>query len=213
MTRTVTYSLGVSLDGYIVGPDGTFDWTAPDDELFQFAIEQIREVGVHLMGRRLYEAMLYWETPGNQATFDESEREWAALWNPLPKVVFSRTLSSVQGAARLATSDLTDEIARLRTEPGGGDIAIGGATLGSQAADLGLIDEYRPKVYPVLVGGGIPFFPRGEQRQDLELLESRSFSSGVVCLRYGRRGSRRSRSVSPEPVTPRGARRSARKRA
>jgi dihydrofolate reductase len=187
MTRKVTYSMGVSLDGYIVGPDGSFDWTAPDDELFQFAIEQIRDVGVHLMGRRLYETMLYWETAEHQATFDESEREWAALWNPLPKVVFSRTLSSVQGAARLAISGLSDEIERLRADDGPGDVAIGGATLGSQAADLGLVDEYLPKVYPVLVGGGIPFFPREEHRQDLELVESRSFRSGVVCLRYSRR--------------------------
>src|SRR5689334_12548221 len=109
MSRKVTYSLGVSLDGYIVGPDGTFDWTAPDSELFQFATDQIRDVGVHVMGRRLYEAMLYWETPEHQATFDEAQQEWAALWNPLPKLVFSRTLSQVKGAARLAQGSLREE--------------------------------------------------------------------------------------------------------
>ncbi len=188
MSRKVTYSMGVSLDGYIVGPDGGFDWTAPDDSLFRFAIEQIRDVGVHLMGRRLYETMLFWETADHDLSLDEASLEWAALWKPLPKVVFSETLSAVQGSARLATTALADEIERLRAEPGEGDIAIGGATLASQAADLGLIDEYRPKVHPVLVGGGIPCFPREERRQDLELVETRQFRSGVVYLRYGRRG-------------------------
>ncbi len=118
--RKVTYSMGISLDGYVVGPDGSFDWAGPDDELFRFAIDQVREVGVHLMGRKLYETMLYWEDPEQQAGFDDAEREWAALWNPLPKVVFSRTLTSVQGAARLATGDLREEVERLRAESGAG---------------------------------------------------------------------------------------------
>jgi dihydrofolate reductase len=99
-------------------------------------------------------------------------------------VVFSATLSAVEGGARLASGGLAEEIERLRAEPGDGDIAIGGATLAAEAAALGLIDEYRVKVYPVLVGGGIPFFPRRERRVDLELLETRAFSSGVVYLRY-----------------------------
>jgi dihydrofolate reductase len=121
--RSVTYSMGVSLDGYIVGPDGGFDWTgAPDEE--------------------------------------------------------------VRGSARLASGGVAREIERLRAEPGEGDIAIGGATLAAEAAALGLIDEYRARVYPVLVGGGIPFFPRSERRADLELVETRAFSSGVVYLRY-----------------------------
>lgn len=190
MARKVTYSMGVSLDGYVVGPDGTFDWTAPDDALFRFAIEQIRDVGVHLMGRRLYETMLYWESDA-QASFDEPEREWAALWNPLPKVVFSRTLRTVQGAARLATGGLAEEVERLRAEAAPGDIAIGGGTLGAQAVDLGLVDEYLLKVHPVLVGGGVPLFPRGDHRQDLELVESRSFSGGVMLLHYRRRSPER----------------------
>ncbi len=188
MSRKVTYSMGVSLDGYIVGPDGGFDWTAPDDELFRFAIEQIRDVGVHLMGRRLYETMLFWETADQDPSLDEPLLEWAALWKPLPKVVFSETLAVVQGHARLAVTGLAEEIERLRAEPGEGDIAIGGATLAWQAADLGLVDEYRPKVHPVLVGGGTPFFPRTERQQDLELVETRAFESGVVYLRYSRRG-------------------------
>jgi dihydrofolate reductase len=182
--RTVTYSMGVSLDGYIVGPDGRIDWTAPDDELFQFAIDQIRHVGVHLLGRRLYETMLHWETADRDPTLDDAMREWTALWKPLPKVVFSTTLSSVQGNARLASAGLAEEIARLRAEPADGDIAIGGAVLAAQAAALDLIDEYRPRVHPVLVGGGTPYFPRLPSQVDLELLETRTFPSGVVHLRH-----------------------------
>ncbi|MFI8849247.1 dihydrofolate reductase family protein [Streptomyces sp. 891-h] len=182
--RSVTYSMSVSLDGYIVGPDGDFDWSVPDDDVFRFWIDEIRDVDVHLLGRRLYETMLYWETADQDPSLDESMLEWAALWKPLPKVVFSTTLSAVQGNARLASGGLAEEIERLRAEPGEGDIAIGGATLAAEAAASDLIDEYRAMVYPVLVGGGIPFFPRRERRVDLELVETRTFSSRVVYLRH-----------------------------
>jgi dihydrofolate reductase len=182
--RSVTYSMGVSLDGYISGPDGGFDWTEPDEEVFRFVTDEIREVGVHLLGRRLYETMLYWETADQDPSLDDSLLEWAAIWKPLPKVVFSTTLSAVQGNARLASASLAEEIERLRAEPGEGDIAIGGASLAAEAAALGLIDEYRARVYPVLVGGGIPFFPQRESRVDLELVETHTFSSRVVYLRY-----------------------------
>ncbi|WP_330337730.1 dihydrofolate reductase family protein [Streptomyces sp. NBC_00557] len=182
--RSVTYSMGVSLDGYIAGPDGDFRWTAPDEEVFRFATGEVRALGVHLMGRRLYETMLYWETADQDPSLDDPMREFAAIWKRLPKVVFSTTLPAVQGNARLAAGGLAEEIERLRAEPGEGPIAIGGATLAAEAAALDLIDEYRPRVYPVLVGGGIPFFPRRERRVDLELAESRTFDSRVVYLRY-----------------------------
>ena len=182
--RNVTYSMGISLDGYIVGPDGDITAPPPDEEVWRFVTDEIRAVCIHLMGRRLYETMLYWETADQDPTLDDSELEWAALWKPLPKVVFSTTLSAVQGNARLASGGLAEEIERLRAEPGEGDIAIGGATLAAEAAALDLIDEYRAMVYPVLVGGGIPFFPQRERRVDLELVETRTFSSSVVYLRY-----------------------------
>ncbi len=178
--RKVTYSMGVSLDGYIVGPDGGFDWTAPDEEVFRFVTDEIRGVGAHVLGRRLYETMAYWESADQDPTLDGAMLEWAALWQSLPKIVFSTTLSTVLGNARLVSGGLAEEIARLRAEPGEGDIAIGGATLAAEAAELGLIDEYRARVYPVLVGGGVPFFPQGERRVDLELVENRTFSSRVV---------------------------------
>ena len=182
--RSVTYSMNVSLDGYIVGPNGDFDWTAPDKEVFRFWIDEIRQVGVHLLGRRLYETMLYWETADQNPSLDYDTVEWASIWRPLPKVVFSSTLSAVEGNARLATGSLVEEIERLRAEPADGDIGIGGATLAGEAARLGLIDEYRVTVNPVLVGGGVPFYPQCKRKLDLELIESRTFGSRAVYLRY-----------------------------
>src|SRR3954468_9648687 len=129
--------MGVSLDGFIAGPDGDFDWSVPDEELHRFHNEQVREVGVHLLGRRLYETMVYWETADQNPSLDYSTLEFAAIWKALPKVVFSTTLSEVQGNARLASGGLTQEIERLRAEAGEGDIAIGGGAHAAPAALLG----------------------------------------------------------------------------
>jgi dihydrofolate reductase len=185
--RRVTYSMSVSLDGYIAGPDGDFGWSAGDAEMFRFILDEMQHVGVYLLGRRLYETMLYWETAetaGEDQSPDGPALEFAATWKALPKVVFSTTLPAVQGNARLASGDLAQEIERLRADPADGDIAIGGAALAAEAAELGLIDEYQARVCPVLVGGGTSFFAQHGRRVDLELAETRTFSSQIVYLRY-----------------------------
>ncbi|MDQ0787105.1 dihydrofolate reductase family protein [Streptomyces sp. B3I8] len=182
--RKVTCSMSVSLDGYIVGPDGRFDWSVPDEEVFRLAMDEVRGLDVHLLGRRLYETMVFWEDADRKPELDDLEREFAVIWNALPKVVFSTTLTEVRGNTRLASGGPVQEIERLRAEPGEGHIGIGGATLAAEAAAHGLIDEYRIRVYPVLVGGGTPFFPRDERREDLVLAETSTFDSGVVYLRY-----------------------------
>jgi dihydrofolate reductase len=181
--RKVIYSMGVSLDGFIADRDGQLDWGAPDEELMRFHIEQTRDIGAHLCGRRLYEAMLVWET-AEQTFSDPGALEFARIWRAIPKVVFSTTLTSVQGNARLAEGDVAREIARLKAEPGERVVAIGGAGLASTAAELDLIDEYRLLVSPVLLGGGTPFFPPLEKRIALELIETRTFGSRVVYSRY-----------------------------
>ena len=183
--RRLIFGMNVSVDGYIAAPGDDINWSEPVEEVFLFWCEQMRTISTSLYGRKLWETMSpYWETADQDPTLDDSDREWTALWKPLPKVVFSTTLSAVQGNARLASGGLAEEIERLRAEPGEGDIAIGGATLAAEAAALGLIDEYRAMVYPVLVGGGIPFFPQRERRVDLDLVETRTFNSRVVYLRY-----------------------------
>ncbi|MFG3108579.1 dihydrofolate reductase family protein [Streptomyces tendae] len=183
--RNVTYSMNVSLDGYIVDANGDIDWSDPDEAVFRYWTDEIREAGAHLLGRRLYETMLYWETAEQDEPLGAAELEWAALWKALPKVVFSRTLSTVRGTnTHLASGTLAEEIERLRAEPGEGDIAIGGATLAAEAAASDLIDEYRAMIHPVLVGGGTPFFPHHERRVNLELVESRTFGRNVTLLRH-----------------------------
>jgi dihydrofolate reductase len=185
MMRTVIYSMSVSLDGFIAGPDGDIGFTAPDEELFRFHVEQTPHIGVELMGRRLYEAMLVWGDP-EAAPSGPDELEFARIWNAIPKVVFSTTLDQVQGNARLAVNDVAGEVAKLKAEPGEGVVSVGGAGLASALIKLDLIDEYRLFVIPVVLGGGTPYFPPLEHSISLELLETRTFGSRVTYLRYRR---------------------------
>lgn len=183
--RRVTYSMNASLDGFIEDPDGRFDWSVPDEEVFATHLEELRHTDVHLLGRRLYETMLYWETADEEPGLSDAEREWTQVWNALPKVVFSTTLTEVHASnTRLATGTLAVEIARLRDEPGEGDIAIGGAMLAAETAALGLIDEYRVMLHPVLLGGGRPYFPHLQQHVTLELVGTRAYGCGVVQQRH-----------------------------
>jgi dihydrofolate reductase len=184
-TRKLVYSMGVSLDGFIAGPAGEIDWSAPDDELHRFHNQQARETDVHLYGRRLYETMRPWETLGEQPSTPESMVEFARIWTTTPKIVFSTTLDHIEGNARLAEDGPAEELARLKQQPGK-DIAVGGAGIASTFIELGLIDEYRPFVNPVVLGAGTPYLPAVAERIDLELVETRTFASRVVYLRYRR---------------------------
>jgi dihydrofolate reductase len=181
--RKVIYSMGVSLDGFVAGPGGEIDWSAPDEELHRFHNEQTRELDAHFCGRRLYEEMIFWETADENPSASEYELEFARLWKSLPKIVFSTTLEKVEGNARLATSGVAKEVARWKAEPGK-DLGVGGAGLASTFIRLGLVDEYRVFVSPVILGGGRSFFPALTDRIDLELVETRTFGSRVVYVRY-----------------------------
>jgi dihydrofolate reductase len=185
MTRSLIYSMGPSLDGFIAGPEGNIDFTGPDDELFRFHTEQIREIGVHLCGRRLYETMVVWETIDKDPATSEMYREFARLWQALPKIVFSTTLDRVEGNTTLERDGLADVVTRLKAQDGG-EVAVGGAGLAGALSRLGLIDEYRLFVHPVVIGGGTPFFSELDERIPLELIETRTFGSQVVYLRYRR---------------------------
>jgi dihydrofolate reductase len=175
----VIFSMSTSLDGYIVGPDGDFGWTAPDAELHRFHNERARGLSAHLLGRRLYETMVYWER--EDESHDEVAREFAGIWRALPKVVFSTTLTAVEGNARLATGSIAEELAKLD-----GDVAVGGAGLAASCFEAGLVDDVRVFVNPVIVGGGTPFLPALDHRIDLELVETRTFGSRVTYARYRR---------------------------
>jgi dihydrofolate reductase len=183
--RTLIYSMGVSLDGFIAGPQGEIDWAAPDEELLRFHNEQTRQIGANLCGRGLYEDMLPWET-AEETRSDPQELEFARIWNAIPKVVFSTTLEKVAGNARLASADVAGEVARLKEQPGKGVVSVGGAGFASTLIKLDLIDEYRLFVSPVVLGGGTPYFPPLEEKINLELLETRTFGSRVVYVRHRR---------------------------
>jgi dihydrofolate reductase len=183
--RKLIYSMGVSLDGFIAGPDGEIDWSAPDVELHQFHNQQARETGEQLYGRRMYETMRYWETAEDNPSAPEQVLEFAHIWKDTPKIVFSKTLDKVEGNARLVRDGVAEEVAELKEQPGK-DLAVGGAGLASTLIELGLVDEFRLFINPVVVGGGTPYFPPVQERIDLELIETRTFGSRVVYVRYGR---------------------------
>jgi dihydrofolate reductase len=179
----VIYSMGVSLDGFIAGPGGEIS-VVPDEELHRFHNEQARGCGVQVYGRRLYEVMSVWETYEEEnPSAPEHELAFARIWKETPKVVFSRTLERVEGNAKLAKDEVAETVAELR-EQVQGDIGIGGADLAASFMRLDLIDEYQPVIHPVVAGGGTPFFPPLDERMDLKLVETRSFGSGAVYLRY-----------------------------
>jgi dihydrofolate reductase len=182
--RRLIYSMTVSLDGFIAGPDGAIDFSVPDEELFRFHTQHVREIGLHLCGRRLYETMVYWET-AEEGPLTADYVEFAQAWKALPKIVFSTTLESVVGNTRLLRDGVGEEVSRLKEQPGK-DIAVGGAGLARACMERRLIDEWRLFVSPVLLGAGTPYFPTLDERSDLELVETKTFGSRVVYVRYRR---------------------------
>ena len=176
--------MSVSVDGFIADREGAFEWTVPNEEQFRFHLAQIRELGGYLLGRRLYETMLVWETDPSMRE-NELRAAFADVWCAIPKVVFSRTLDSVEGNARLAEASVAEEAAAA-LDATDKDIGIGGAGLAAAAIELGLVDELRIFRNPVVVGGGTPFLPPVTENIALELIETRTFCSRVIYERYGR---------------------------
>src|SRR4051794_18141865 len=166
--------MGVSVDGFITDREGAFAWTTPSEEQFRFHIEQVRELGVHVCGRRLYETMLPWETDPSMRD-DEARAEFADVWCALPKVVFSRTLDSVRGNARLAEASLAEEVAAA-LDATDKDVSIGGA------ASPGRRSRH-----------ALPAARHRRHRADL--IETRTFGSRLIYERYAR--ARRARAPVP----------------
>jgi dihydrofolate reductase len=176
--------MSVSVDGFIADRNGESGWGVPSEELFRFHLDRVRELAAILCGRRLYETMLVWETDPSLRS-DELGAAFADVWSALPKVVFSRTLDSVQGNARLAEASLAEEIAAA-LDATDKDVEIGGAGLAAGAIGLGLVDEFRMFRNPVVLGGGTPFMPPVTENVVLDLVETRTFGSRVIYERYRR---------------------------
>ena len=178
------YSMSVSVDGFIADRQGAFGWGEPGEELFRFHLAEVRGLGGYLCGRRLYETMLVWETDPSLRD-NELRAAFADVWCAIPKVVFSRTLDSVKGNARLAEASVAEEVAAA-LKATDKDVSIGGAGLAAAAIELGLVDELRMFRHPVVVGGGTPFLPPVTEYVPLDLIETRAFCSRVIYERYGR---------------------------
>ncbi|MBI5364701.1 MAG: dihydrofolate reductase family protein [Planctomycetes bacterium] len=183
--RKLIYGMNMTLDGYIAAPGDDIAWSGPpSEELFQWWLDREHENGLSLYGRKLWETMSsYWPTGDQQPNATPAEIEFARNWREMPKVVFSSTIEKVDWNARLVTGDAVIEIKRLKMEDGA-PLSIGGATLAGAAMRAGLIDEYQVATYPVMVGGGTPFFAAVESWVNLKLVETRTFPGGVVLSRY-----------------------------
>ncbi len=179
------YSMSVSLDGFVETPTRSLDWGRVDEELHAYFNDQSRAMRATLYGRRMYELMMgYWPTAELDPAAKPVELEFAAIWKTIPRIVFSRTLEHVDANSRLVRTDAVEEVTRLKALPG--DMDLGGPGLASTLIQAGLVDEFHLHLHPVILGAGTPFFPPLEDRINLELLGTRTFSSGVISTRYGR---------------------------
>ncbi|MCB9077614.1 MAG: dihydrofolate reductase [Anaerolineaceae bacterium] len=184
--RKVIYSMMISLDGFFEGSDHNLDWPIIDEELHSFANDRQSDgIDTYLYGRRMYDVMRYWETAEENPESSDYEREFARVWKEIPKIVFSKTLDQVEGNSRLVRGNIAETVSTLKAQPGK-DMAMGGANLAASVARLGLIDEYQIYIHPVILGQGNPFLPAPEKTINLQLIDTRTFGSGVVYLRYKR---------------------------
>jgi dihydrofolate reductase len=178
------FSMSVSLDGFVDTPTRSLDWVRVDEELHRVFNDEARAMGTFLYGRRMYELMAdYWPTGDRDPAATPATVDFTGIWRATPKVVFSRTLDAVAHGARLVRDDAVGEVARLKAESDA-DMDVGGPTLAGSLIAAGLVDEYRLYVHPVVLGGGTRFFPPLDERIDLELVQTRTFESGVTLLRY-----------------------------
>jgi dihydrofolate reductase len=182
---TITLWMQVSLDGYVEGPDGAFDWPVVQDELHAYFNEQLRGAATFLYGRRVYEMMAgFWPSVADSPGTSPRHRDYARIWTPMPKLAFSHTLTHADWNTRIA-SDPAAEAATLR-ERDGMHVLFGGAQIAHAFQAEDLLDEYRLFVHPVTIGGGKPLFASTPDRRALTLVESRPFAPGVVHLHYRR---------------------------
>jgi dihydrofolate reductase len=180
---SLIYSAIASLDGYVADEDGKFDWAAPDDEVHTFINDLERRVGTHILGRRMYEVLAYWDDPPALDEQPSCVQEFAKLWRSADKVVYSRTLETARTARTRIERDFDPEAIRQLKEQSDRDLAVGGPGLAAEAIRAGLVDEYQLFVVPVVVGAGTRSLP-SDTRVELELLDERRFPNGTVFLHY-----------------------------
>ena len=172
-----------SLNGYIADEQGDFGWAAPGEQVHSFVNDLTRQIGTHLLGRRMYEVMSVWERPEELLGMTEAMRDFAAIWRAADKVVYSRTLQAVSTGRTRLEREFDPGAVRALKEASEHDLAIGGPDLAASAFRARLVDELQIFVAPAIVGGGTPGLPAGV-RLGLELVEERRFDGGMAYLRY-----------------------------
>jgi dihydrofolate reductase len=178
------YSAITSLDGYVDDAQGKFEWAAPDEEVHAFVNDLERPIGTYLYGRRMYETMVFWESPPELTAQPPYVQDFAEIWQKADKLVYSQKLQTVTSAKTRIERDFDPESVRRLKATAGADLSVGGPELAAQAIEAALIDEYHLFLVPVLVGGGKHFLPDNDVRVNLELLDQRRFRNGTVYLRY-----------------------------
>jgi dihydrofolate reductase len=179
----LVYSAITSLDGFVADAEGRWDWSVPDEEVHRFVNEREGRVGTYLLGRRMYEVLVAWESPELVAGQPDWMREYADVWRDADKVVYSRTLAEVSSARTRIEREFDPDAVRSLKASADCDVSVGGPGLAEAAIRAGLVDEVSLLVSPVVVGGGTPVWP-AEGRWDLSLEDVRRFGNGVVHLLY-----------------------------
>ena len=177
------YAAICSLDGYVADEAGSFDWAEPDEEVHAFANELERPVGTQLLGRRMYEVLVAWETMPTGPDEPAVINDYAELWRSTDKVVHSSTLQEVSSPRTRIERTFDPEAVRRMKAEATADLSVGGPHLAASALRAGLVDELHLFVNPVVVGGGNAALPDG-LRLDLDLRAERRFGNGVVYLHY-----------------------------
>jgi dihydrofolate reductase len=178
----LTYLMLTSLDGYVADEHGTFDWAAPDEEVHSVINDLERPVGTYLLGRRMYDVLVSWETLELESQ-SPAIQDFARLWKATEKIVYSKTLEKVSSALTRIERDFDPEAVRRLKEESPRDLSIGGPELAAHAFRAGLIDECQLFITPVSVGRGTRALPR-DTFLELRLLDERRFDNGTVHLRY-----------------------------
>ncbi|GAA4689773.1 Dihydrofolate reductase [Promicromonospora umidemergens] len=182
---TLSYFANMSADGYTVDTEGKFDWTDPTDEVLAFINEIEADVAVYVHGRRMYETMVYWETYEPGPDPEPHTSRYAEIWQGVEKVVASSSLpeEAITSARTRLVRDLQLGELRRIADCAPGVVSVGGPTVAAEPIRAGLVDEFRFFVYPEVLGGGLSALPP-DARLSLRLVDTRTFASGCVYLRY-----------------------------
>jgi dihydrofolate reductase len=180
----IIYWVHASVDGFIDGPGGEFDWPVMGPQLSAYSEELDRRVDTLLFGRTVWQMMVgFW--PNAESVSDDAHvAAFAPFWRATPKIVFSRTYPGDAWTSRVISANLGAEVAALKARSGGDMLLTGGAALAASLTELGLIDEYHIAVHPVVLGGGRKLFTDPGQRRDLRLVDSRALDGQVVVTQY-----------------------------